>query len=114
MIGPANASLDDPVQKIILLFFKKTIAHCAKTCYNKATNKENRSRKNKEVNTMEFRIIKAEGFEILELHKGSIYEYYVKAYEKTDYIFAFAVLDRFTEHQLKVLVANGYFNHFEE
>lgn len=63
---------------------------------------------------MECRIIKTEGFEILELHKGSIYEYYAKAYGKNNYIFAFAVLDRFTEHQLKVLAANEYFNYFEE
>ena len=58
---------------------------------------------------MNFNIIKVPGFEILEIYRDGIYEYYVRPYGKNDYIFIFGVRDRFTDGQLRVLADNGYF-----
>lgn len=63
---------------------------------------------------MEANVIKVEGFEILEIKRGRVFEYYVKPYDENDFIFAFGVLDKFTEVQLKVLAARGYFDNFEQ
>lgn len=59
---------------------------------------------------IECRIIKVDGFEILELHRGEVFEYYVKEYEKVDYKYVFGVLDRFTEYQLRTLADSEYFD----
>ena len=58
---------------------------------------------------MKFNIIKVLGFDILEIYRDNIYEYYVKPYDKNNYIFVFGVEDQFTESQLRVLANNGYF-----
>lgn len=63
---------------------------------------------------MEFNMIKVPGFEILEILRENVFEYYVRPYDKNDYIFAFGVLERFTYNQLKTLAEKGYFENFEE
>ena len=63
---------------------------------------------------MKFSIIKVKGFEILEIYRNNIFEYYIKPYDKNNYIFAFGVMDRFTDCQLITLAENGYFDNFEE
>ena len=63
---------------------------------------------------MEIKLYSVEGFEILEIVRGRVYEYYIKPYGKNDYIFAFGVLERFKVNQLEVLAANGYFENFEQ
>ena len=63
---------------------------------------------------MEFKIMLIIDFEILEIERGGIYEYYVKAYNKNDFIFAFGVVDRFSESQLRALIDKGYFENFED
>lgn len=63
---------------------------------------------------MEIKLYSVEGFEILEILRGRIYEYYVKPYGKNNYIFAFGVLERFKVNQLEVLASRGYFDIFEQ
>lgn len=58
---------------------------------------------------MEFNIIKVPGFEILEIYRDDIYEYYVRPYGKNDYISVFGVKDQFKESQLRILAEAGYF-----
>lgn len=62
------------------------------------------------ITVAECTIIKLEGFEILEMPRNGIYEYYVKAYEKVNYIYVFGTADRFTKLQLKTLAENEYFD----
>lgn len=63
---------------------------------------------------MKFSIIKVKGFEILEIYRDNVYEYYIKPYDKNNYIFVFGVMDRFTDCQLITLAENGYFDNLED
>ena len=62
---------------------------------------------------MKFNLIKVPGFEILEIYRDDIYEYYVRPYGKNNYIFVFGVKDHFSESHLKVLAEVGYFEEVE-
>lgn len=63
---------------------------------------------------MKINLIKIPAYEVLEIQRDNLYEYYVKPYDYPNFIYAFGTEDRFTPKQLQVLADNCYFEDIED